>query len=206
MPQPASRYEILEEFRNEIGDQEPKLDALVEQIQVYGKVVNLTGSLKAQAIWNEIGEALLAYRTIQSAAPKKNHWIDIGSGGGLPGLVFGILGMQDPDSKGCLVEPRKRRIDFLSLAILQLGIPRLEALRATLNEEGILSAKSAISNPDWVSARAVFSPEEWRRRSLKAWPNSRCMVHGRAAAEVEYELEQSAEWRDQRIEIWRLRE
>ena len=51
-------------------------------------------------------------------APAGGHWLDIGSGAGLPGVVLGILG-----ARVRLVESRRLRYDFLAaiIAALDLG-------------------------------------------------------------------------------------
>lgn len=47
-------------------------------------------------------------------------WLDIGSGAGFPGLVVGAL--RSEEGRTTLVEPRKRRCDFLSSVVDALGI------------------------------------------------------------------------------------
>lgn len=198
-----TRKQILADFKEEVSDHAEQLDELVHRMQSYGKVVNLTGSLCESAIWSEIAEALLAYRALSKSQVRGHCWIDVGSGGGFPGLILGIMLRGKAEAQGLLVEPRKRRTDFLSLCILQIGIKNLQAIRATMSEEGLFAPTLSIREPDWVSARAVFSPDEWRARASKAWPAARYMVHGRAQASRAFQLESSAEWKEQRVEIWR---
>lgn len=193
---------ICEAFATEIGNKAEQLSALVKLMQTYGKVVNLTGSLDAEDIWMEVAEALLAFRALQACASQEHRWLDIGSGGGLPGLVFAVLLRDEPQSEGLLVEPRKRRVDFLSLASAQLGLSNLEILQGKLDESGCMSPKSTVDSPSWVSARAVFSPEEWRRRAGLAWPSSLCMVHGRCQADGGEEPLHRSSWNDIEVEIW----
>lgn len=51
-------------------------------------------------------------------APRNGDWIDIGSGGGLPGIVVAIL----RDAPLLMIEPRRRRVDFLDDVIDALGL------------------------------------------------------------------------------------
>ena len=51
-------------------------------------------------------------------APSHAHWLDIGSGPGLPGLVLAIAGVNHIT----LVEPRRLRTDFLERCREQLGL------------------------------------------------------------------------------------
>lgn len=196
------KAQVLQSFATEVGDREAKLQALLDQIQRYGKVVNLTGSLETDALWREFAEAILGYRALQALGLSRNHWIDIGSGGGLPGLLFGILLQGTPNTSGVLIEPRKRRADFLRLTIAQLAIPNLRVAQATLDSEGTLSQPVQVSDPDWVSARAVFAPETWLERAAKAWPAARCMVHGSASAPSDRVLEERQSWSDHCVEMW----
>lgn len=201
MPAPG-KAQVLKVFADEVGEREDRLQALIDQIQRYGKVVNLTGSLQSDALWREFGEALLAFRALQALKLPRHHWIDIGSGGGLPGLLFGILLQGHSDISGMLIEPRKRRADFLRLTIAQLAIPNLRVAQATLEEDGALTQTLPVTKPDWVSARAVFSPELWLARAGRAWPGARCMVHGSAASPGDRSLDSTQSWSDHRVEIW----
>lgn len=196
------KAQVLQAFAPEVQGHEDRLQALLEQIQRFGKVVNLTGSLETDALWREFAEALLAYRALRSTSLSRHRWIDIGSGGGLPGLLFGLLLAPDPDTQGLLVEPRKRRADFLRLTIAQLRIPKLEVVQAKLAEDGSLTKQLGLQDPDWVSARAVFAPEEWLARAARSWPAAHCMVHGQAPAPEDRSLAACQTWSDHRVELW----
>ncbi len=79
--------------------------------------------------------------------PDSASVIDVGSGAGLPGIVWGIV---RPDLRIQLVEPMRRRVEFLeeALAVLSLG-DRIEVLRARAPE----LPKTATA--DIVTARAL---------------------------------------------------
>ena len=47
------------------------------------------------------------------------RFLDLGAGGGLPGLV---LGLEVPEASGLLLDASKRRTDFLGRAVEQLGL------------------------------------------------------------------------------------
>lgn len=67
---------------------------------------------------------------------------DIGSGPGLPGIVLGILGHQVS-----LVEPRRRRCDFLARCVDLLGLRGCEVVHARMEK---LTGKFPV-----ITARAV---------------------------------------------------
>lgn len=72
-------------------------------------------------------------------------WLDIGSGAGLPGLVAALL----TDRPVALVEPRKRRVDFLRTCIDTL---ELQA-HVTLHMRDVRQISTP--SPAIISARAV---------------------------------------------------
>ena len=53
------------------------------------------------------------------APPSGGHWIDLGSGAGLPGIVIAILA---PHWQVTLVESRRLRCDFLRSVVADLGL------------------------------------------------------------------------------------
>ena len=56
---------------------------------------------------------------------------DVGSGAGLPGLPIAIV---RPDLGMSLVEVRRRRVSFLSTAVRELGLERVEVLAARVED------------------------------------------------------------------------
>lgn len=82
-------------------------------------------------------------------APRNaRHWVDLGSGGGLPALVCAVLALEHmPECRFTLVESDQRKASFLMTAARELGLTcRIEAARA----EHI-----APQGADIVSARAL---------------------------------------------------
>ena len=64
--------------------------------------------------------------------PGDRHWLDIGTGGGFPGLIIAILAIDtDPDLKITLVESDHRKAAFLRSAALACGVqPKILTNRA----------------------------------------------------------------------------
>lgn len=56
---------------------------------------------------------------------------DLGSGAGLPGLVLAVA---LPEVRFGLVEPARRRVAFLEMAIAELGLPNVEVLPVRAEE------------------------------------------------------------------------
>lgn len=77
-----------------------------------------------------------------------SHWVDLGSGGGFPGLVCAIIGAEKaPDAKFTLVESDTRKSVFLRTVIRETG------LHAQVIADRI--EKIAPLNADVLSARAL---------------------------------------------------
>ncbi|MGY6500772.1 MAG: RsmG family class I SAM-dependent methyltransferase [Acidimicrobiales bacterium] len=79
--------------------------------------------------------------------------LDLGSGGGLPGLV---LALALPHWRFVLLDANERRTAFLNEAVVALGIdPRVEVYRARAEEAGRSSLRGAA---DVVVARSFGAP------------------------------------------------
>ncbi len=81
------------------------------------------------------------------ANPRPGSWLDLGSGGGLPGIVIGILG-RDVPLRVTLVESDRRKSAFLATARRELQLDNLtvKSTRIEQLEPGRF---------DYVSARAL---------------------------------------------------
>lgn len=77
-----------------------------------------------------------------------SHWVDLGSGGGFPGLVIAVLAQEKyPEGRVTLVESDQRKCAFLREAARQLGVlVQIQQLRA----EAL-----APLGADTISARAL---------------------------------------------------
>jgi 16S rRNA (guanine527-N7)-methyltransferase len=61
-------------------------------------------------------------------APEAETWLDVGSGPGLPGLVIAIL----TGRPMLLVEPRRKRVEFLAAATETLGLVEVRVRQAVV--------------------------------------------------------------------------
>lgn len=79
---------------------------------------------------------------------RRGLWIDIGTGGGFPGIVVALL-CNDPIM---LVEPRKRRASFLEHCACTLGLKHVSVVATTIEK--------VVNRADTISARAVAPVEK----------------------------------------------
>lgn len=74
-------------------------------------------------------------------------WVDLGSGGGLPGIVLAIA-LADQDLSITLIESDQRKSAFLRTAIRELDLNNAQILTARIEQ-------AAPQNADYLSARAL---------------------------------------------------
>jgi 16S rRNA (guanine(527)-N(7))-methyltransferase RsmG len=110
--------------------------------------VNLTG---AQSVAEVMGEHVVDSFAMASLVPPGSSVVDVGAGGGLPGIPFAIL---RPDARLVVVEPRAKRIAFLRTVVRELQLASTEVLR----ERADALDRGAF---DVAASRATFPPEEW---------------------------------------------
>jgi 16S rRNA (guanine527-N7)-methyltransferase len=93
----------------------------------------------------------------QHAIPGARDWVDVGAGGGAPGLSLTLL---EPKATLTLVEPRSKRLAFLRTVGSVLAPGRTVAVRA---RSEVLDA----SNWDMAVSRATLPPAEWLREGAR---------------------------------------
>jgi 16S rRNA (guanine527-N7)-methyltransferase len=103
---------------------------------------------------------LLAAHFLDSLAPLagaelNSPIIDVGSGGGFPGIP---VAMAFPHSRITLFEPRAKRAEFLRKAVRELGLPNVEVEKTTAETAGRSAAWRGIAGS--VLIRALATPAE----------------------------------------------
>jgi len=83
-----------------------------------------------------------------AASESQSRWLDIGSGGGFPGMVLAIAGALPMT----MVEPRKRRVAFLRHCLDTLGVAPAVVIEGKI--------ETASVEADVITARAVASVEK----------------------------------------------
>ena len=117
-----------------------KYTALLQQ---WGKIHNLTASLKTEEIENNIIDSVYPIKFLN----KFESLADVGTGAGYPGMLLAIA---RPESKVVLVEPRAKRVAFLNFVKSALKLEnvfieqkRIEDLQ---NERFDIITSRAVSN------------------------------------------------------------
>lgn len=89
-------------------------------VRKWTKKINLVSTRDADQIWDRhIVDSVQVYEL----APKDGCWLDIGSGGGFPGIVVAILAKEkSPERRFTLVDSDQRKCAFLRTAARELKL------------------------------------------------------------------------------------
>jgi 16S rRNA (guanine527-N7)-methyltransferase len=139
-----------------------KLEGLGRQWLRFGRAMNLSGARDYPTLAEQVAEGLEVVALAGRLGCVRGHrWVDIGSGAGFPGLVVAAC----LPVEVVMVEPRERRASFLELMLGELGAVG-RVVRGRLEPTGVQEGRRILGERfEWASARAVFSPMEWVRRS-----------------------------------------
>ncbi len=123
------------------SSQLPVAEQYADLLATEGVVRGLIGPREVPRLWDRhiLNSAVVLPRVPQGATVA-----DVGTGAGLPGLVWAIA---RPDLKVTLIEPLLRRTTFLDEAVVTLGLDNVTVLRAR--------AEDVKATYDVVTARAV---------------------------------------------------
>jgi len=126
-----------------LGDRAHRLEPYARLLAGPGRLGGLLGPREVPRLWER---HLLNCAAVADKLPAGRDVMDVGSGAGLPGLVWALL---RPDLRLTLVEPQLRRTAFLDQVIGTLALPNVSVVRARAEDlAGRLDA-------DLVAARAV---------------------------------------------------
>ncbi len=128
----------------------------------WNRSINLVSRKTLQETWTRhFVDSAQAYSV---ASGEKRTWVDLGSGGGFPGLVVAIMAHElSPNMEITCIESDQRKAAFLNTVIRETGI-RASVLTSRIEE-------APPQNADIVSARALASLRvllEFSERHLKA--------------------------------------
>lgn len=97
-----------------------RLEAFSALVEKWTTKINLISKASVPHLWNR---HIIDSAQVFDVAPKAGHWVDIGSGGGFPGIVIAILaqGAVTP-LKMTLIESDQRKCAFLRTAFRELSL------------------------------------------------------------------------------------
>ena len=148
-----------------------RLDHFAALFQKWAKAINLVAPSTVGDLWKRhISDSL----QISQLSPEPATWVDLGSGGGFPGVVTAICLAEKNDGWVHLVESNNKKAAFLRAALTETGA------RGTVHAVRIEKAYDIIATCDRVSARALADldvllelMEPWAARN----PDLRAYLH-----------------------------
>ncbi len=125
----------------------------IDLIQVWNQRINLTGAKNPREF---ILHHVLDCGAALASLPNSQQWLDVGTGSGLPGLVWAIL---RPNFQILLVESLQKRAAFLLRAKAELKLVNVEVLAKrfeTLDPGGLPALKPGSYS---IVSRGTSSPQ-----------------------------------------------
>ncbi|MBN9551304.1 MAG: 16S rRNA (guanine(527)-N(7))-methyltransferase RsmG [Alphaproteobacteria bacterium] len=112
----------------------------------WNRSINLAAPSTLDDVWRR---HILDSAQLARIAPAATRWVDLGSGGGFPGLVLGFLLKERPGASIDLVESNRKKASFLQSVIGQFDLPARVLARRIDDSYPLVSA------PEIVTARAL---------------------------------------------------
>ena len=148
-----------------------RLEHFVELFKKWNATTNLVAPSTLGDLWTRhVGDSSQIFQL----SPKPQTWIDLGSGGGFPGIVTAIFLAELNDGWVHLVESNNKKAGFLRVALKETGA------RGMVHPMRIEAAADVVKECDAISARALTDLdsllgyiEPWANRcpNLRAYLN-----------------------------------
>jgi 16S rRNA (guanine527-N7)-methyltransferase len=148
------------------------LERYVAALLEANSVQNMISRASEQSVWTR---HIADSAQLAEHAPVADTWLDIGSGPGLPGVVLAIV----TEKPVLLVEPRRKRVQFLEEVIGLLALSNATVKQSTVERVGsqkfgaitarayaplpdIFSSTVRLTNPStiWVLPKGKSAPQE----------------------------------------------
>ncbi|MDX8495927.1 16S rRNA (guanine(527)-N(7))-methyltransferase RsmG [Mesorhizobium sp. VK22B] len=145
-----------------------RLQAFEQLFLKWNRSINLAAPSTLDDVWRR---HIMDSAQLARIAPAAKRWVDLGSGGGFPGLVLGFLLAERPGASIDLVESNRKKASFLQSVTGQFSLParvlarRIDDSYAFVSEPEIVTARALAGLPDllglsapWLTkgARALF--------------------------------------------------
>lgn len=123
-----------------------RLQAFEQLFLKWNRSINLAAPSTLDDVWRR---HILDSAQLARIAPAATRWVDLGSGGGFPGLVLGFLLKERPGASIDLVESNRKKASFLQSVIGQFDLPARVVAKRIDDSYGL------VSTPEIVTARAL---------------------------------------------------
>ncbi|RCW20368.1 16S rRNA (guanine527-N7)-methyltransferase [Ciceribacter lividus] len=148
-----------------------RLSLFAELFRKWSRAINLVATSTKDDLWaRHIADSAQVF----ALSPEPKQWVDLGSGGGFPGVITAILLAETGAGWVHLVESNHKKASFLRIALSETGA------RGSVHACRIEEAHSEIQHCDAISARALAAldtlldfAEPWAERN----PDLRYFFH-----------------------------
>lgn len=161
------------------------IEQFVGLLLEYNKNVNLISRQDTAAVFEHHVAASFLYKILERIHDNE-HILDIGSGGGFPGIINAILW---PKSQFVLVDSTRKKVNFLQSAITDLGLSNAQAVWSRI--ENLAQDQLWQNKFDHTTSRAVAPLADllqWSKPLLK----QNGTIEALKGDQIEQELEQLA--------------
>lgn len=123
-----------------------RLEHFATLFQKWAKAINLVAPSTLDELWQRhVADSAQIFQM----SPGPQRWLDLGSGGGFPGVITAIFLAELHDGWVHLVESNQKKAAFLRVALNETGA------RGSIHPLRIETAPQAIPDCDRISARAL---------------------------------------------------
>lgn len=143
---PDAPTTVPEAARRVFGDRTDLAAAFVDMLQTHGVQRGLIGPREVERLWDR---HVLNSAVVADVIPDSATVVDVGSGGGFPGIPLAVA---RGDLDVTLVEPMVRRVEWLLEVVETLGLARVKVVRGRAEERDL---RAAVGAADVATARAV---------------------------------------------------
>jgi 16S rRNA (guanine527-N7)-methyltransferase len=120
--------------------------AFAETFRKWAARINLVAPSTLQEIWPR---HIMDSAQLGRIEPSATRWIDLGSGGGFPGAIMGLLLKDRPGGSIDLIESNGKKAAFLRSSLGELGAP------ARVHAKRVEDVYGTVRDPEVVTARAL---------------------------------------------------
>ncbi|CAN7229930.1 16S rRNA (guanine(527)-N(7))-methyltransferase RsmG [Phyllobacterium sp. LjRoot231] len=170
--------EVLSHVSRETVD---NLCGFEELFRKWSTAINLASPSTLDQLWER---HIVDSAQLFDMAPNASKWLDLGSGGGFPGVVLAILLKERSGGRIDLVESNGKKAAFLRTAIGQFSAP------GTVHAARIDAVWAKIPTPEIITARALASLNELFALS-EPWMNDGATALFQKGRDYRREIEES---------------
>ncbi len=168
-----------------------RIEMLVALLTEENTRQNLMSAASLADIWSR--HIVDSAQLLRLADDWPGQWMDLGSGGGLPGLVLGCL---DPNKRIILVESRRLRFEWLmraadALRLSHVTVEPVSVQQAGEYRAGIITARAFAPLPKLFALAHRFSTEETLWLLPKGRSAAEELASARTAWQCDAHMEQS---------------